>query len=463
MNRNKIFYTCQECGAYFQKWLGKCEECGSWGTVKEEVITSQALKKNSKSLRNNQIIQLFDLKNDELDIDRIDTKNAEINRVLGSGLVQGSVVLIAGEPGIGKSTLLLQLCNVLAKDELLSLYVSGEESVEQIKLRSDRLKLENNEFIKIANSTSVTDILKVLETVKDISLLIIDSIQTMQFERIDSPPGTVSQVRFCAHELKQACKSKNITLVLVGHITKEGQIAGPKILEHMVDTVLYFEGEHTQQYRIIRSIKNRYGSSNEIAIFEMTMKGLQEVKNPSAIFLSSHEDPSNTSGSCILPNIEGTRTIMLEVQALVAKSFLATPRRATIGWDQNRLAMLIAVLNSRLGMKLMDKEVYLNIVGGLKITETAADLAVIASLISALHNIPIPPNIVIFGEVGLSGEVRQVPKIENRLSEASKLGFKKAIIPYTKKNNPCQTIRIPVKHIYELNKIITSFNKICKI
>ena len=452
MSKNKIF-ACQNCGAVFQKWQGKCDECNTWSSINEELVDSKISKKISSSGKNTfSLSELSNLNDINVDFLRVDTKIGEINRLLGGGMVHGSTILIAGDPGIGKSTLILELCNKLANEDFTTIYISGEEALSQIKLRAERLSVLNK-HIHIANITSLENLMAIVSKVKP-SLLVIDSVQTLYFEKLDSPPGTVSQIRICTHELIQICKKNNVTLVLIGHITKDGQIAGPKVLEHMVDVVLSFEGENTQQFRIIRATKNRYGSTNEIALFEMSSKGLQEVANPSEIFLPQEKDGIDKQGSCIFASIEGSRTILLEVQALVVPSFLPTPRRATIGWDYNRLAMLIAVLNAKMKINIMNKEVYLNIVGGLKVSETAADLAVIASLISANQNISIPRDMIFFGEVGLSGEVRQVNNMENRLIEASKLGFKKAIIPAQRKKFPCNIEVIELKHISELKKIL---------
>ncbi|MFQ3306881.1 MAG: DNA repair protein RadA/Sms [Candidatus Midichloriaceae bacterium] len=449
MSKNKIF-TCTDCGAVFKKWQGKCSECGKWGNIEEELLNS---KISNNILKNTQksTVELSNLSDVSITFSRIDSKIQEVNRLLGGGIVQGSAILLTGEPGIGKSTLILELCDKLANKEYSTIYVSGEEALSQIKLRANRLNISNNEIL-IVNITSLEQLLLIITKNKP-SLLVVDSIQTLYFEKLDSPPGTVSQIRVCTHELIQICKKNNVTLILIGHITKDGQIAGPKLLEHMVDVVLSFEGEHTQQFRIVRATKNRYGSTNEIALFEMTEKGLEEVSNPSEIFLHQEKDEVEKQGSCIFPSIEGTRTILLEIQSLVAQSFLPTPRRATIGWDHNRLAMLIAVLNSKMNINLMNKEVYLNVVGGLKITETAADLAVIASLISANYDIGIDRMTIFCGEIGLSGEIRQVSHIENRLSEAHKLGFKKAIIPAQRKKFPCNIDIIEIKHIRELYKL----------
>lgn len=454
MLKKKIIHVCQNCGAVYGKWLGKCEACQGWNTITEERVESSSLSKKALKLNHNDIIEIHELQqHGQETIKRYDVGIGEVNRVLGGGLVKGSAILIAGEPGIGKSTLLLQLSVIMANNNFTSLYVSGEESIEQIRMRAMRLGL-NNSKTQVATTTSLSEIIAILEKLESPAVIIIDSIQTLYHEAIESAPGTVNQVRNCSFELIKASKKSGVTLILVGHVTKEGQIAGPKVLEHMVDTVIYFEGESSQQFRILRAIKNRYGPTNEIGIFEMASNGLQEVNNPSSIFMPTHE--LNVSGSCIFAGLEGTRPILVEIQALVAPSFLASPRRAAIGWDSNRLAMMIAILNTRFGINLSNKEVYLNVVGGLKITEPAADLAVIMALISSIKNIPLDHNTVFFGEVGLSGELRQVAHYESRLNEAVKLGLEKAVMPFERKNNSCNIEQISVKHVLELKQLFNN-------
>jgi DNA repair protein RadA/Sms len=412
-------FTCQECGTRYRKWQGKCDGCGAWNTIFQESLPTSPFIKKKKAANKH---QLFDLDAAEQKIMRDVIGIEEFDRTLGGGMVKGSVTLLGGEPGIGKSTILLQLASKLAENERKTLYISGEESLEQIKLRAKRLQTINP-HTKVATITLLSDILTAInELSPEYGLIIIDSIQTLYHDEINSAPGTVSQVRACAFELIRAAKSKNIALILVGHVTKDGQIAGPKVLEHMVDTVLYFEGDHNNEFRIIRSVKNRFGAANEIGIFEMTESGLVEVKNPSSIFLPSRDH--DISGSTIFPGMEGSRPILLEIQALIVPSFLATPRRGVVGWDVNRLAMMIAVLNARFGLNLLDKEVYLNVTGGLKINEPGADIAVAAALISAASNLAIDGKTVFIGEVGLSGELRQTTHMEQRLNEAYKLGFK---------------------------------------
>lgn len=453
-NKSSINYICQQCGASYQKWAGKCDSCHSWNTLIEEITNYSPVlaKANKRKGIQPSNLEIQILNNNINTIRRIDSGSTEFNRALGGGLVPGAAILIGGDPGIGKSTLLLQIVTSLCNNGYECLYLSGEESIEQVKLRAKRTNQQSNNT-QIATTTSLNEIIKFINSNTKIDILIIDSIQTIYTEALDSAPGTVAQVRTCAFELIRATKNKGIVLILVGHVTKDGTIAGPKVLEHMVDTVLYFEGERGHQFRIIRTVKNRFGAANEIAVFEMGETGLQEVNNPSAIFLPNHKQ--KVSGSCIFAGLEGSRPILLEMQALVVPSFLATPRRAVVGWDLNRLAMLTAVLNSRLGINLLDKEIYLNVTGGLKIDEPAADLAAIAALISAAKNIFLDHQTIFFGEVGLSGELRPVVNSETRLNEAAKLGFKKAIIPANNKKSSCKIDVISVNHIKELEHIIT--------
>jgi DNA repair protein RadA/Sms len=371
------------------------------------------------------------------------TTLSELDRVLGGGLVNGSAILIGGDPGIGKSTLLLQLVASLALQGKNCAYISGEESIDQIRLRALRLGMVAPP-VKMLSATNVRDIIATIEASPP-DIVVIDSIQTMFIDSFNSAPGTVSQVRAASHELIRMAKSRGIILLLVGHVTKDGQIAGPKVLEHMVDTVLYFEGERGHQFRILRAVKNRFGSVNEIGVFQMSGCGLEEVPNPSALFLSQRERA--VSGAAVFAGIEGTRPVLVEIQALVSPSLLPTPRRAVVGWDSNRLAMIIAVLGVRYGVMLADKEVYLNVAGGLRILEPAADLAVAAALISSVMNIPLPQESVVFGEVGLSGEVRIVSHTDIRLKEAAKLGFTQAIIPSTPKLGKSDVALKEIMHI----------------
>ncbi len=426
---SKSIFICQNCGSVHKKWSGQCSDCSEWNTITEEKEEGGLITQNFnilKSFENSNDLIFEKLDDIILETPRFDTKISELNRVLGGGVVKGSVVLIGGDPGIGKSTLLLQaLCSLANNDNLNALYISGEESVNQVRIRANRLQLEKSP-IKLVSATSVNDIIKALIKEQP-KVVVIDSIQTVFNPEISAAAGTVSQVRTCGNELINIAKTRDMAMFIVSHVNKDGQIAGPKVLEHMVDTVLYFEGDKDYQFRILRSIKNRFGAANEIGIFEMHDTGLFEISNPSQLFLSAREDL--VSGSAVFAGIEGTRPLLAEIQALIAPSYMPSPRRAVVGWDQNRLAMIVAVLSSRFGISLYDKEVYLNVVGGLKINEPAVDLAVAIALISAYKDVAIPRNCVFMGEIGLSGEIRMVSQIEYRLKEAEKLGFKKAIIP----------------------------------
>jgi DNA repair protein RadA/Sms len=437
MKATKNFYSCQECGSVHKKWAGKCPDCNAWNSLVEEYETGGATGSASGALSTNLSVKGEDLINrNKIELSGLDFSGSEIlrtnvgleevDRVLGGGLVPGSAILIGGEPGIGKSTLLIQVAASLSNKNKKVFYISGEESVDQVRLRAKRLGLEKS-GVQLASATNILDILRTIDTKDSPTLVIIDSIQTMYVDILNSAPGSVSQVRACGSELTILAKKKNIALIIVSHVTKDGQIAGPKVLEHMVDTVLYFEGERSHQFRILRSIKNRFGAAGEIGVFEMNSYGLAQVNNPSELFLSASD--LNVSGTSVFAGMEGSRPILVEIQALIAPSFLPTPRRAVVGWDLNRLAMIIAVLSSRFGLNLADKEVYLNIAGGLRINEPAADLAVALALISAAKDVILPKNAAIMGEIGLSGEVRMVSHIDSRLKEAVKLGFENLILP----------------------------------
>lgn len=450
---NKNFnYLCQNCGASYGKWVGKCNDCNSWNTVELQNTASEykVSSKNGKHMD-------FELFSDPINCEeRIQSGIAELDRVLGGGFVPGSAILVGGDPGIGKSTLFLQLVDKLSNNDEHCAYISGEESADQIKTHASRLDIKGSKA-KILSTTNINNILETIGKSKQkFSLIVIDSIQTMFLEDIPSSPGTVSQVRSTAYELITLAKRQNIIVVLIGHVTKDGQIAGPKLLEHMVDTVLYFEGERGNNFRILRGVKNRFGCVNEIGVFEMSEKGLVEVQNPSSLFLSERQ--SNISGFTIFASMEGTRPMLVEVQALVSPSHMASPRRAVVGWDVNRLSMMIAVLASRYGLKLHNQEVYLNIVGGFKVIEPAADLAVVCSLISAVQNVPMPDCTIAFGEVGLSGEVRRVGNINTRLRESAKLGFSSAIIPANSKVAAAisKSMKLmEVSHIKQLQNLFT--------
>jgi len=420
-------YLCQACGSIAAKWQGQCADCKEWNTLVEDaggVVTPFQAKHNLQS--GGKALDLVDLDADIALPDRIGTGIAELDRALGSGLVEGSATLLGGDPGIGKSTLLLQASAVIARRGHGVTYISGEEAADQIRLRARRLGL-GEAPMKLAASTSVRDILTTLGDGKPPALLVIDSIQTMHSDLIESGPGTVSQVRASAQELIRFAKEKGTALVLVGHVTKDGAIAGPRVLEHMVDTVLSFEGERSHQYRILRAIKNRFGGTDEIGVFAMAEQGLEEVANPSSLFLTNRQD--DVSGAVVFPALEGMRPVLVEIQALVVRlASGATPRRAVVGWDSGRLAMVLAVLEARCGLSFSTSEVYLNVAGGYRVVDPAADVAVAAALISALAERPVPADTVAFGEISLSGEVRTVAHAALRLREASKLGFAKALL-----------------------------------
>lgn len=424
-------YVCQNCGSASSKWSGRCEACGGWNSFVEEAIATGPSKSlaGSKTKSRGRALDLVPLLGQSEKLPRRLSQIGEFDRVSGGGLVPGSAVLVGGDPGIGKSTLLLQALAKLSHNYRCA-YISGEESIDQIRLRADRLGLLQSP-LHLGASNNVREIVGTLSSADSPDILVIDSIQTMYTDVLDSAPGTVAQVRLSAQELINAAKKQGTTLLIVGHVTKEGTLAGPRVLEHMVDTVLYFEGERSHHFRILRAVKNRFGATDEIGVFEMSQLGLQEVKNPSALFLSSRSE--NTSGTCVFAGMEGTRPMLLEIQALVAPSSLGTPRRASVGWDNNRLSMLLAVLETRAGVGIGFNDVYLNVAGGLRIAEPAADLAVAAALMSSLSDEPVPHDAVVFGEIGLSGEIRPAAQTESRLKEAAKLGFKQAYIPHDPK------------------------------
>ncbi len=431
MAKSKTSYICQSCGAVSSRWAGKCESCEEWNTITQEVSEASIPKgmNGSKKGRRIDFVSLNDPSRTEYP--RHVSGIEEFDRTVGGGLVPGSAALIGGDPGIGKSTLLLQAVCALSKKGVRCVYVSGEEAVDQVRMRAQRLGL-GEAPVELASATNVRDILASVEGgERPVELLVIDSIQTMYIDNVESSPGTVTQVRTSAQEIIRHAKAKNMAVLFVGHVTKDGQIAGPRVLEHMVDTVLYFEGDRSHQFRILRSVKNRFGPTDEIGVFEMAGSGLVEVENPSEIFLSQRNQ--DVAGSAVLAALEGSRPMLVEVQALVAPSSLSSPRRSVIGWDPNRLAMIVAVLETRVGVQISSCDIFLNIAGGIRISEPAADLAVAAALISALQNNPLPAETVFFGEVGLAGEVRQVAQPDLRLKEATKLGFKEAIIPTIKK------------------------------
>ncbi len=465
MSKPTSLFVCQNCGASYPKWIGKCEACGEWNTLAEETSGGppKGLKAHGKA--KSRRIDFVPLEGASESLPRRLSHIGEFDRVVGGGLVPGSATLVAGDPGIGKSTILLQIICSLAQSRLREAceasvpqssrapckepqsrlreaceasvpqssrapykvaYISGEEAIDQVRLRAGRLGLAKAPCA-LAAETSVRDIVAAIDHKDAPDILIVDSIQTMYVDMLDSAPGTVAQVRTSAQELIHIAKKRNISLLIVGHVTKDGAIAGPRVLEHMVDTVLYLEGDRGHQFRVLRAVKNRFGPTDEIGVFEMTEKGLMEVQNPSALFLADRRD--DMSGAAVFAGMEGTRPVLVEIQALVAPAAYGTPRRAVVGWDSGRLAMILAVLESRCGIAFGNNDVYLNVAGGLRITEPAADLAVASALLSSLTGEPVPPSCVAFGEIGLSGEIRRVSQSDLRLKEAVKLGFTHALLP----------------------------------
>jgi DNA repair protein RadA/Sms len=414
-------FICQNCGAASARWAGRCEACGEWNTFVEEGATAAA-----RSLRKGRLFAIEPLKGEAQETPRLASGVAEFDRVTGGGLVRGSVLLLGGDPGIGKSTLLIEVAAAFALNRQRAVYISGEEAVAQVRLRAERLGLAEA-AVEIAAETSIEDIVATLSQGPAPNLLVIDSIQTMWTQAVDAAPGTVTQVRGAAGELIRFAKRTGAAVILVGHVTKDGQIAGPRVVEHMVDAVLSFQGEGAQQFRILRALKNRFGPTDEIGVFEMTGMGLREVANPSELFLSERE--LGSPGTAVFAGVEGTRPLLVEIQALVAPTTLGTPRRAVVGWDPNRLSMVLAVLEAHCGVRLSGHDVYLNVAGGLRIQEPAADVAAAAALVSSLARAPLPADAVYFGEVSLSGAVRPVPQTAARLKEAQKLGFARAIVP----------------------------------
>jgi len=423
MAKAKSQFVCQSCGAVYSRWQGRCEACAEWNTIAEELIDSGVGAGPKSAVAGGRPAELVPLAGETESAARVVTGLAELDRVTGGGFVMGSAVLVGGDPGIGKSTLLLQAAAALALQGKRVVYVSGEEAVAQVRLRAQRLGLGDRE-VMLAAETSVETILATLQQGPAPHLVIIDSIQTLWTDRIESAPGTVTQVRAGAQALTRFAKKSGAAVVLVGHVTKDGQIAGPRVVEHMVDAVLYFEGDASHTFRILRAVKNRYGATDEIGVFEMTTLGLQEVANPSALFLDQRDE--GAAGSAVFAGMEGTRPVLVEIQALVAASPLGTPRRAVVGWDSARLSMVLAVLETRCGVRIGANDIYLNVAGGLKVNEPAADLAVAAALISSLTGAPLPPTSVYFGEISLAGGVRPVVHASLRLREAQKLGFTSA-------------------------------------
>ncbi len=420
MKRDTIIYQCQACGFVSPKWLGRCPDCGQWNTLVEERKEIKNRQRISKNLNPPQPISAIKYLNGK----RITTGIKELDRVLGGGVVKGSLVLIGGDPGIGKSTLLIQAMNNITQHGNI-LYVSGEESPEQIKMRAERLNINSTDLLLQAE-TCLENILETADQVRPV-VMVIDSIQTIYSEDIPSAPGSVGQVRECAQKLMLYAKTSGSSIFIIGHVTKDGSIAGPRVLEHIVDTVIYFEGEKGHSFRILKAIKNRFGSSNEIGVFEMTDEGLREIENPSELFLS--ERPEGATGTVVTASIEGTRPILLEFQALVSPATFGVPRRTSIGVDYNRVNLLIAVLEKKAGIHLIGMDVFVNVVGGLKVAEPAADLAIVTALSSSFKDQAVDPHTIVFGEIGLSGEVRAVSQAELRLREAQKIAFRRAIIP----------------------------------
>jgi len=449
MAKIKTSYICSECGFESPKWYGKCPSCGEWNTLNEELNSQQTKNSFSNSFSTvNQVLALDDIcgENDE----RIPTKIEEFDRVLGGGIVKGSLVLLSSDPGIGKSTILLQICQNLGSKGQKILYVSGEESANQIKLRAVRIGVTTNNLF-ILSQTDLATIVECIKAEKP-DIVIIDSIQTMVYEQVNSSAGSITQVRECTNVFMHTAKGLGIPIFIVGHVNKDGAIAGPKVLEHIVDTVLYFEGERNYSYRILRGVKNRFGSTNEIGVFEMTADGLKEVLNPSLMMISGR--PKNTSGTCVACVMEGTRPILAEVQGLVCATGFGTPRRMSTGFDYNRMSMLLAVLEKRAGYFFNNMDAYVNVVGGLKLDEPAADLTVALALVSSLKDKAVDDKTIAFGEVGLAGEIRAVNNCEQRIAEAKRLGFERCIIPFHNYKSITNSLKstfdiIPVRNIRE--------------
>ncbi|MFV0432333.1 MAG: DNA repair protein RadA [Alphaproteobacteria bacterium] len=456
MAKKATHFACDICGATFPKWSGRCENCGTWDSLIEETKPAAKISANLQKAGGGigTPLRLQTLADTSEPPARISTKINELDRAIGGGIVPGSAILVGGDPGIGKSTLLLQAATKMGQDQNI-IYFSGEEAIEQIRLRAKRLGL-NSPQLKLASTGHMGDILATMELEQPV-MVVIDSIQTVYMPELDSAPGTVSQVRTAAHALVDMAKRLNIAVVIVGHVTKEGQIAGPRILEHMVDAVLYFEGERNHQFRILRGVKNRFGATDEIGVFEMGELGLTEVENPSALFLSDSD--IEASGTAIYAGLEGSRPLLVEVQTLLAPSSYGTPRRAVVGADSSRLNMIMAVLEARCGLSLSNMDVYVNITGGLKISEPGADLAIAAALISAATDKPIGKETVIFGEVGLSGEVRAVSQPDKRLNEAARLGFTTAYMPYPRKKESMVKEGGNIKKLKKFKNIVSLMNE----
>jgi len=450
MARRSVQYVCQSCGALSAKWAGKCEACGSWNTLVEETGGGPLAAPGPK-LAKGRVLDLQPLAGSSEDAPRTPTGISELDRVTGGGFVRGSAVLIGGDPGIGKSTLLIQAAASVAEGGRPVVYISGEEAVGQVRLRAARLGL-SEAAVLLASETRIEDILATVGAERPPAVLVIDSIQTMWTDAVESSPGTVTQIRATAQALIRFAKTTGTTVILVGHVTKDGQIAGPRVVEHMVDAVLYFEGDGAHRFRILRAVKNRFGPTDEIGVFEMSGSGLIEVPNPSALFLGDRDAAS--PGAAVFAGMEGTRPLLVEMQALVAPSPLGTPRRAVVGWDSNRLSMVLAVLDAHCGLKLGGHDIYLNVAGGLRIIEPAADLAAAAALVSSLSQAPLSPDTVLFGEVSLSGAVRSVAHAPARLREARKLGFSTALAPAGNRDEAADPEGIRIDPIESLASLV---------
>ncbi|WP_321340472.1 DNA repair protein RadA [Breoghania sp.] len=443
-------FVCQNCGAVTARWAGKCDACGEWNSIVEENLGGIGASPKLRAKSRGRVIPLVGLTGEAREAPRIVSGLSELDRVTGGGFVRGSALLVGGDPGIGKSTLLIQASAALARTGHRSIYVSGEEAIDQVRLRAERLGLADAP-VALAAETSVEDIIATLEAEPAPALVIIDSIQTLWSDQVESAPGTVTQVRAAAQAMVRYAKNSGATVVIVGHVTKDGQIAGPRVVEHMVDAVLYFEGDGMHQYRVLRAVKNRFGPTDEIGVFEMGGAGLQEVANPSALFLGERNAAS--PGAAVFAGLEGSRPLLIEIQALVAPSPLGTPRRAVVGWESSRLSMILAVLEARCGVRFGQTDVYLNVAGGLRINEPGADLAVAAALVSSLSGVALPSESVYFGEVSLSGAIRPVAQAPVRLREAGKLGFTKAFVPRSNVKDDSDR-EIAVRGMAELSDLV---------
>src|SRR5262244_401954 len=449
MSKRSLNFVCQNCGATFSRWQGKCEACGEWNTLSAE--GAERPSGPGRKPGRGRLFALEALTGETHDAPRLPSGIAELDRVTGGGFVRGSVLLVGGDPGIGKSTLLIQTAAALARAGHRAVYISGEEAVAQVRLRADRLGLASAP-VELAAETAVEDIIATLAQGKTPRLVVIDSIQTMWTDTVESAPGTVTQVRGSAQALIRFAKRSGAAVILVGHVTKDGQIAGPRVVEHMVDAVLSFEGEGSHQFRILRAVKSRFGPTDEIGVFEMTGGGLREIANPSELFLSERD--LGSPGTAVFAGIEGTRPVLVEIQALVAPTSLGTPRRAVNGWDQNRLSMVLAVLEAHCGVRLSGHDVYLNVAGGLRIQEPAADLAAAAALVSSLADAPLAADAVYFGEISLSGAVRPVVQTAARLKEAQKLGFARAILPESARAEAVSEAGLSLKPVSSLANLV---------